>query len=219
MPPIERYAEAIANVLNALPPARRPKLILESGRALVDEAGYLITSVVAVKGGTAGNCAAASAAAQMDLSGTAAKQAFVMPALNDATASHALIIDAGVNLLYTGAWFRFGVKPAKSVPGATIAPVKLYGNLCMNIDVVREQVALPPQNVGDHLVLHPVGAYNLTQSMQFIAYRPAAVLIGLDGAGEVIRARETLEDVERPERLPQRLRLANATAPEGGRDA
>ena len=99
------------------------------------------------------------------------------------------------------------VKPARSVAGAQIAVVKLYGNLCMNIDVVREQVALPPQNVGDHLVLHPVGAYNLTQSMQFIAYRPAAVMIGQDGVVEVIRARETLEDVERPERLPQRLRL------------
>ena len=206
VPPIERYAEAIAAVLNELPPGHRPKLILESGRALVDEAGYLITSVVAVKGGVA----ASGAAAQHDLSGTAAKQAFVMPALNEAAAGSALIIDAGVNLLYTGAWYRFNVKPAKSVAGATIAPVKLYGNLCMNIDVVREQVALPPQNVGDHLVLHPVGAYNLTQSMQFIAYRPAAVLIGLDGAVELIRARETLEDVERPERMPQRLVLSSS---------
>ena len=138
----------------------------------------------------------------MDLSGSAAKQAFVAPE----SAGSALVIDAGVNLLYTGAWYRFDVKPARRSSGADVSPVKLYGNLCMNIDVVREQVALPPQNVGDHLVLHPVGAYNLTQSMQFIAYRPAAVMIGLDGSVEVIRARETLEDVERPERLPLRLR-------------
>ena len=194
VPPIERYAEAITAVLNALPRARRPKLILETGRALVDEAGYLIASVVAVKG--------AVTAPPMNLSGSAAKQAFVAPE----SAGSALVIDAGVNLLYTGAWYRFDVKPARCSSGADVSPVKLYGNLCMNIDVVREQVALPPQHVGDHLVLHPVGAYNLTQSMQFIAYRPAAVMIGLDGSVEVIRARETLEDVERPERLPLRLR-------------
>jgi diaminopimelate decarboxylase len=30
-------------------------------------------------------------------------------------------------------------------------------------------------------LLHPVGAYNVTQSMQFIALRPAVVLIALDG--------------------------------------
>ena len=205
VPPIERYAEAIATVLNALPPARRPRLILESGRALVDEAGYLVTSVVAVKGGTQGGVGAAA----MDLSGTAAKQALVMP---EAAAS-SLIIDAGVNLLYTASWFRFDVKPARAAVGAQPAPVKLYGNLCMNIDVVREQVALPPQNVGDHLVLHPVGAYNITQSMQFIAYRPAVVMIGLDGAVELIRARETLEDVERPERMPARLARQGAGFP------
>jgi diaminopimelate decarboxylase len=80
----------------------------------------------------------------------------------------------------------------------------------MNIDVVREEVSLPAMDVGDRLVLHPVGAYNLTQSMQFIAYRPAVVMITLDGSVEVIRERETLEDVERAERLPPRLRLAAA---------
>ena len=36
-------------LLDALPPDWRPKLILESGRALVDEAGHLVTSVVAAK--------------------------------------------------------------------------------------------------------------------------------------------------------------------------
>jgi diaminopimelate decarboxylase len=193
VPPIEAYAEAITGVLNRLPPAERPQLLLETGRALIDEAGYLIASVVAVK--------PAAPAPATDLSGYAAKQAAICGGGQDKL----LIIDAGVNLLYTATWFRFDVKPARASTGAPPSNVRLCGNLCMNIDIVREQVALPPLDRGDHVVIHPVGAYNLTQSMQFIAYRPAVVLIGMDGAVDVIRKRETLDDVERPERLPQRL--------------
>jgi len=85
--------------------------------------------------------------------------------------------------------------------------VKLYGCLCMNIDVIREQVELPPLEVNDKLVLHPVGAYNLTQSMQFIGLRPAVVLIGLDGSVNVIRRREKLIDIENAEQVPTYLQL------------
>jgi diaminopimelate decarboxylase len=41
--------------------------------------------------------------------------------------------------------------------------------------------------------------------MQFIAYRPAVVMIGLGGEAEVIRARESLDDIEGPERMPAHL--------------
>ena len=47
VPPIEDYAAAIAGVLNELPRKQRPQLRLETGRHLIDDAGYLITSVVA----------------------------------------------------------------------------------------------------------------------------------------------------------------------------
>ncbi|MCC9095522.1 hypothetical protein LMH47_11095, partial [Neisseria gonorrhoeae] len=40
----------ITEVLNRLPPKKRPQLRFESGRHLVDNAGYLLTSVVAIKG-------------------------------------------------------------------------------------------------------------------------------------------------------------------------
>ena len=109
-----------------------------------------------------------------------------------------------MNLLYTATWYRIGVTPARA---SNVPPnaVRLYGSLCMNIDVIRESVDLPPLEVGDRLVLHPVGAYNLTQSMQFIAYRPAVVLVGLDGSIEVIRRREELADIEQCEQVPARL--------------
>lgn len=193
VPPIEKYAEAITSVLNSLPRDRRPRLYLESGRALVDEAGYLITSVVAVKQTTASG--------PITLAGKAAKA----PAYVHEAAGVAYVVDAGINMLYSGNWYRFNVKPAKASREAASQPVKLYGCLCMNIDVIREQVSLPAMTTGDHLVLHPVGAYNITQSMQFITYRPAVVMIGLDGRVDVIREREDLDYVQRLERVPDHL--------------
>lgn len=83
----------------------------------------------------------------------------------------------------------------------------LYGPLCMNIDVVDEGLLLPPLKRGSRLVLSPVGAYNTTQWMQFIAYRPNVVLIGENGEAEIIREAEDLSDIMRRERLPPRLAI------------
>ncbi|MEZ6044057.1 MAG: hypothetical protein R3C11_00430 [Planctomycetaceae bacterium] len=55
------------------------------------------------------------------------------------------------------------------------------------IDVVRQEVYLPALSPGEKLVIHPVGAYNITQSMQFITYRPAVVMIGCNGEVDAIR--------------------------------
>ena len=75
----------------------------------------------------------------------------------------------------------------------------------MNIDVIREEAPLPSLCAGDAVVIHPVGAYNITQSMQFITYRPAVVMIAPDHAVHVIRRRETLDDVQGPEEEPAHL--------------
>ena len=83
----------------------------------------------------------------------------------------------------------------------------IYGPLCMNIDVVDESILLPPLTRGMRLVISPVGAYNHTQSMQFIAYRPASVLIGEHGETDLIREGDDLTDMTRHERLPKRLAL------------
>jgi diaminopimelate decarboxylase len=185
VPPIEEYASAIADVLNELPRDQRPQLRLETGRHLIDDAGYLITSVVAVKGSDRDEA--------KPNRGRHSRGSY--------------IVDSGVNLLYTSTWFKVNVMPTVPSNPLHLDPVKLYGCLCMNIDVIREEVDLPPLEVNDKLVLHPVGAYNLTQSMQFIGLRPAVVLTGLDGSVNVIRRREKLTDIERGEQVPTHLQL------------
>jgi diaminopimelate decarboxylase len=173
LPSIDEYADAICDALWAnLKPGHTPKLIIESGRAMIDEAGTLITSVCGTK------------------------------RLPDGT--RAYVVDAGVNLLFTSFWYRFDVALGQAVVGAA-EPSVIYGPLCMNIDVIDDHIALPPLSRGDRLVISTVGAYNNTQWMQFIEYRPNVVLISESGEVELIRAAEDMTDLERREQLPARL--------------
>jgi diaminopimelate decarboxylase len=175
VPPIDAFAEAITDALYAnLPPGVFPHLVLESGRALVDEAGFLVTTVVGMK------------------------------RLPDGR--RAYIADAGLNDLFTSFWYKFTIEVDREVQGMN-EPAMINGPLCMNIDVLDEGVLLPALRRGTRLIFSPVGAYNTTQWMQFIEYRPAVVLIGEDGTVDLIREREDLSDVERRERLPGRLAL------------
>lgn len=175
IPSIDEYADAICDVLwQALKPGHTPKLIIESGRAMVDEAGTLITSVCGTK------------------------------RLPDGT--RAYVVDAGVNVLFTSFWYRFNVALGQPVPGPA-EPSVIYGPLCMNIDVIDEHISLPPLSRGDRLVVSTVGAYNNTQWMQFIEYRPNVVLVSESGDVELIRATEDITDLERREHLPPRLAL------------
>ncbi len=170
-PSLGRYAEAITEGLAELdlPLQERPTLALEAGRALVDDAGYLLTTVVANK------------------------------RLPDGR--RGVILDAGVNLLPTAWWYRHDVVPAQPQHGLP-EPTVLFGPLCMNIDVLRDTMLLPPLRTGDRLLFHHVGAYNVTQWMQFITYRPAVVLVGRDGRHGLLRRREDLATVTAPEEIP-----------------
>lgn len=117
--------------------------------------------------------------------------------------NRAVIVDAGIHLLPVSAYYRYEMSSNRdSTP--TTEDVDVYGALCMQIDVLRKSVRLPVVQAGDILTIHKVGAYNFTQSMQFIYPRPAVVLLH-DGRAEIIRRRETYEDIKGPEAIPARL--------------
>lgn len=170
-PSLDQYAEALTDGLRALDcgPDALPTLLVETGRALVDEAGTLIATVVADK------------------------------RLSDGR--RAVVLDAGVNVLFTSFWYRHDVVPCGPVSG-TPEPTVLFGPLCMNIDVVRDHIMLPPLPPGSRVLIRPVGAYNVTQSMQFIHLRPAVCMISRDGRHAVIRRKETLDDLVAGEAVP-----------------
>lgn len=174
-PSFARYAEAICEGLGELdyPASELPTLVLETGRALVDDAGYLITTVEANK------------------------------RLPDGR--RGLVLDGGVNLLFTSFWYKHDVVPAQEFRGL-LEPTVMYGPLCMNIDVMRDTMQFPPMSAGDRLVFRNVGAYNVTQWHQFITLRPAVVMVGLDGRVARIRRAETVDDFIAIEETPPWLR-------------
>jgi diaminopimelate decarboxylase len=168
-PSFDEYAEAITNALisSEIPHENLPALFLETGRALIDDAGYLLTTVLANKRSSIGR--------------------------------RNLVIDSGVNLLFTSFWYNLGVYPSKPA-SEYLEETTIYGPLCMNIDVIRDAINFPHVKTGDQLVIERVGAYNVTQWMQFITYRPNVILIDLKGKTHVIRKKEDLETLKDMER-------------------
>lgn len=178
VPSVDEFAEAISNQLNELGygSGEAPLLILESGRVMVDDAGYLLSTVIANK------------------------------RLSDGR--RATILDAGVNVLFTSFWYDHQISPAQDFTHHTEDQV-MYGPLCMNIDVMRQSANLPLLNRGDKVVVHKVGAYNMTQWMQFIHMRPNVVMIDEQGKTHLVRAAENLAYIEKQERVPEHLSTIN----------
>jgi diaminopimelate decarboxylase len=169
----EDYAAAITGPLRkaARQFRRAPRLFLEPGRFLVDEAVSMITTVRAVKRGSGQQKAA--------------------------------LVDCGVHILPTAYWYDHEIRPVEEKEG-TLESYRMVGPLCMQIDCVRQSIILPSLRAGDLLVIQDVGAYNFSQSMQFIYMRPTYVMAHEHGI-DVIRERESDAYVREPERLPAHL--------------
>ncbi len=173
-PDFDKFADAICSpLLDHFPHNELPLLILESGRALIDEAGYLIATVVATKRLPSG--------------------------------TRALVLDAGVNVLFTAFWYDFEILPTTD-KGLFTEIHNIYGPMCMQIDVIAENVRVPFLERGERVIIRPVGAYNNTQWLQFIELRPRIVMISDQGKVVVIREAEKVDDVGRLDAIPTWLR-------------
>ena len=175
IPSIDQFAEAITSVILKFEFKQEelPLLILETGRALIDDAGYLVGTVLTNK------------------------------RLSDGR--RATILDFGVNILFTSFWYDHKISPAQEM-GQQTEDMSLYGPLCMNIDMIRESVNMPLLEKGNHVVVHKVGAYNMTQWMQFITLRPNVVLIDPENNVNIVRKADSLNLLQSSEDVPQHLR-------------
>jgi diaminopimelate decarboxylase len=175
VPSLDQFADAITEVMLSagFSQEEMPVLVLEAGRALIDDAGYLLGTVLANK------------------------------RLSDGR--RATILDFGVNLLFTSFWYDHKISPAQEF-GEYTEDMVLFGPLCMNIDTVRESVNLPLLEKGNHVVVQKVGAYNMTQWLQFITLRPNVILIDSKGNPCIIRKAETAEYIQMNEEIPDHLK-------------
>lgn len=155
------------------------RLEIEPGRYLVAEAGYLLTEIRAVKR-QGGNLF--------------------------------YLVDAGFNalarpILY-GAYHPMSIAPREPGPRAE-QEVVVGGPLCESGDIftqdeggfVRTQT-LPEARVGDWLVIERAGAYGFVMSSNYNGRpQPAEVLV-TGGKAQLARARQSLDDLLRGERIP-----------------
>ena len=177
-PGFDDYAEHITEALHNsdIPYDHMPTLFLETGRALIDDAGFLLGSVIANK------------------------------RLPDGR--KALIIDIGINLLFTSFWYEHNIVPAQHTQ-LDMENTTIYGPLCMNIDIIREAINFPVMEKGEHVVINRIGAYNMTQWLQFINYRPKVVMIDTKGNTHIVREEETSETMNQLDRVPEHLKSVN----------
>ena len=167
-PPIEDFVGTLRGRLEhewSLHDLPRPRLILEPGRSLVGHAGVTLYRVGVVK---------------------EASETLTYVA-----------VDGGMSdnprpQLY-GA--RYTALLANRADEAAEGGFSVCGKHCESGDVLIERVRLPRPRRGDVLAVPGTGAYTLAMGSNYNGLpRPAAVLVG-DGAAQVIRRRETVDDL------------------------
>lgn len=155
----------------------RVTILLEPGRSIIADAGVVLTTVRNIKR---------------------------RPETNDIW----LLTDAGYNILLSMnnyKWYYHLVSASRACEPLE-AEYKVAGPLCDSGDVyfdIERHGRLPdyrllPRDVkpGEVLALLNAGAYSLSQMFQYNGRPlPAAVMVGEDGKAEVIRKRETYEDL------------------------
>jgi len=174
----EEYAEALTSTLRTAlsdRSLREPHLLLEPGRRLVSNATVLLTRVGVVKRLPTGQTTWANV---------------------DASTNHC------PRVALQGYYYE--IVHATRGRDAGDTEVSVVGPTCV-LDLLGEQRPLPSLRPGDLLAVLDVGGYAEVLSTQFnLLPRPATVLVDGDTC-EVIRRRETLDDLLATQAVPARL--------------
>jgi diaminopimelate decarboxylase len=167
-PDLEHYASAVRAAVAGLD----VDIVLEPGRALVAEAGILLTRVIYLKTGTSKRFAIIDAAMN-DL---------LRPALYDAY--HPI---------------RPVQEPT---PGAGLVTVDVVGPVCESGDRLAQDRALPPLADGDLIAIFMAGAYGAVMSSTYNSrpFAPEIMVNGRQSA--VVRPRQSIEELIGADALP-----------------
>jgi len=169
-PPISVYAEAItAKILSKCQELKLklPQLIVEPGRAVVGQAGVALYEVGVVKEIPEGRC-------YVSVDGGMADN--IRPAL----------YGAGYEAVVAS-------KMLKHEQGK----LTIAGKFCESGDILIKDISLPTTSAGDIIAIPVSGAYCLPMASNYNAsYKPAIVMVR-EGKPQLIRRRETLEDLLR----------------------
>jgi len=171
----ERLASSIIPIIESAVKKYRlsgPTLIFEPGRYLLADASVLLASV------------------------GYSKERKGMPRW--------VAVDAGMNALIRPALYGayHHIEVANKMRADHTELVNIAGPLCESGDFLGKERRLPKVEQGDLIVVFDVGAYGLAISNQHTAQpRPAMVLVN-SGSAEVVRQRESFDDITRLDRIP-----------------
>ena len=123
------------------------------------------------------------------------------------------LLDAGFNnlarpILY-GAYHPMAVCPADGSADRPLQDVVVGGPLCESGDIFTQEDggfvrtrSLPEARVGDHLVIGSAGAYSFVMGSNYNSKPLAAEVLVENGKANLVRARQTFEDLIRGETIP-----------------
>ena len=116
-------------------------------------------------------------------------------------------IDAGFNLLIRpvmyDAYHEVVVANRKNERASTLYTV--VGPVCESGDIIAKDRMLPEVKSGDLVAINDVGAYGFSMSSQYNGRPRCAEVLVNDGAVDLIRARESIDDLLRTQKVPERL--------------
>ena len=176
-PAAREYAAAVAPLIRG----RGLRVILEPGRSIAANAGILVTRVVRLK---------------------------------DGGARRFVVVDASMNelirpALYGAYHFVWPVIAGDRIPASRRAQQPfddliagdVVGPVCESADFLAKDRLLPPLSAGDLLAVYSAGAYAMTMASQYNSRPRAAEVIVDGGSAELIRRRETYDDLIAAERI------------------
>lgn len=147
------------------------QIAIEPGRALVGEAGVLLTRVVFVK----------EQHGKRFLVVDAAMNDLIRPALYQA--HHAI------------------VPVQQPASGAPLTAADVVGPVCESGDFFALERPMPPMRHGDLLAIYSAGAYGMSMASNYNARRRGAEILVKNGEAHLIRDRERYEDLYRGEHI------------------
>jgi diaminopimelate decarboxylase len=118
-----------------------------------------------------------------------------------------LVVDAGMNDLARPSLYGsyHAIRPVRRVPGREEVTVDVVGPICESSDFLAKDRSLHRFEAGELLAVMSAGAYGHTMSSNYNARPRAPEVMVRGGRYDVVRDRETYEDLLRGERMLEPL--------------
>ncbi|PTX50868.1 diaminopimelate decarboxylase [Melghirimyces profundicolus] len=174
--PTEAYISAMAEeIRTGFAGVQPPEVWVEPGRSIVGEAGTTLYRIGTIK---------------------------EVPGIRKYVA-----VDGGMNdnprpALYQASYEAYLANRAKEPPSETVS---VAGKLCETGDMLIWDLDLPRVESGDLLAVSCTGAYNYSMANNYNRLRRPAVVFVRDGRADLVVQRESLEDLIRNDRIPERM--------------